>query len=79
MPSSPPVTFQQALEIVERLPEEEQGELIEIVRNRQREHHREALAAGVERARAEFSRGEVRRGTVADLVADVAQGDQADG
>ncbi len=78
MPSYSPVTFQEALEIVEGLPDEQQGELIEIVRNRQREHRREALAAGIEQARAELARGEARRGTVEDLMADLAQDDETD-
>jgi len=78
MPSSPPVSFQQALEIVEGLPDEQQGELIEIVRNRQREHRREALADGIEQARAELARGDFRRGTVNDLMAELAQDNETD-
>ncbi|MEP7009351.1 MAG: hypothetical protein ABJC13_03430 [Acidobacteriota bacterium] len=73
MPSSATVTFQQVLEIVEGLPEDQQGELIEIVRHRQREHRRETLAAGIEQARGEFARGEARRGTVEDLMSDLAE------
>ncbi|HKI00668.1 MAG TPA: hypothetical protein VKK31_01690 [Thermoanaerobaculia bacterium] len=63
--------FQQALEMVEGLPEEQQQDLVEIVRNRQRERRREALAASVEQARRELARGEVRRGSVDDLMAEV--------
>ncbi len=73
MPNPANVTFQQALEIVEGLPEDQQGELIEIVRNRQRELRREALAAGVEGARAELARGDVRRGSVGDLLLELAE------
>jgi hypothetical protein len=64
-------TFQQALDIIEELPEEQQQDLIEIVRNRQRERHREALAASIAQARGEFARGEFRRGGVADLMAEL--------
>ncbi len=78
MPSSATVTFQQALEIVEGLPEDQQGELIEIVRHRQREHRREALTAGIEQARGEFARGEARRGTVEDLMSDLAANTETD-
>lgn len=63
--------FQQILEMVERLPDEQQQDLFEIVRNRQRERRREALAAGVEQARRELARGEARRGTVDDLMAEI--------
>ena len=63
-------TFQQALEVAEGLSEEQQPELVEIVRNRQRERRRENLAAGIEQARQELARGEVQRGTVDDLIRD---------
>ena len=43
------------------------------MRHRQREHRREALAAGIEQARGEFARGEARRGTVEDLISDLAE------
>ncbi|HXU34109.1 MAG TPA: hypothetical protein VN851_26345 [Thermoanaerobaculia bacterium] len=76
MPSSSTVTFQQALEIVEGLPDDQQGELIEIVRHRQREHRREALASSIEQAKAELARGEVRRGSVEDLMAEIAENDE---
>jgi hypothetical protein len=68
----PPTTpsFHQALEIVEGLPEEQQQDLIEIIRSRQRERRREALAASIEQARMEFTRGEFRRGTIDDLMAE---------
>lgn len=69
MPSA--ATFQQALEMVEGLPEEQQGDLIEIVRSRQREYRREALAVSIEQARGELARGEVRRGTVDELLAEI--------
>lgn len=66
-------TFQQALEMVEELPDEQQQDLVEIVRSRQRERRREALAASVEQARRELARGEVQRGTVDDLLAEIAE------
>ena len=68
-PASSP--FQEALEMVEGLPEEQQENLVEIIRSRQRERRREMLAAGIEQARRELARGEVRRGTVDDLMADL--------
>jgi hypothetical protein len=66
-------SFQQILEMVEGLPEEQQQDLVEIVRNRQKERRREALVTAVEQARRELARGEVRRGTVDDLMAEIAE------
>ena len=71
MSESATSTFQQALEIVEGLPEEQQQDLVEIVRSRQRERRRDALAAGIVQARQELARGEARRGTVDDLMAEL--------
>ena len=68
MPRSATTSFQKALEIVEGLPEERQQDLVEIVRNRQRERRREALVASIAQAREELARGEVRRGAVDDLM-----------
>jgi acyl-CoA reductase-like NAD-dependent aldehyde dehydrogenase len=73
MSTSAVASFQQALEMVEGLPEEQQQDLFEIVRSRQRERRREALAASVEQARRELARGEARRGTVADLLAEISE------
>jgi len=42
-------SFQKALELIEGLPEEQQQDLVEIVRSRQRERHRDALAAASRR------------------------------
>ena len=67
MSNSATVTFQRALELVEELPEEQQQDLFEIVRSRQRERRREALAASIEQARRELAQGEVQGGTVDDL------------
>ena len=64
-------TFQQALEMVEGLPDEQQQDLVEIVRSRRIERRRDALAATIEQARQEFARGEVYRGTVDDLMAGI--------
>jgi hypothetical protein len=55
------------------LPEEQQQDLVEIVRNRQRERRRDTLAASIAQARQELDRGEVRRGTVDDLMADLEE------
>jgi hypothetical protein len=71
MPSSAAAPFQQALEMVEGLPDEQQQDLVEIVRSRRIERRRESLAATIEQARQELARGEVYRGTVDDLMAGI--------
>jgi len=73
MSKSDTAPFQQALELVEGLPEEQQEDLVEIVRNRQRERRREALAAGIEQARRELARGEVQLGTVEGALAKITR------
>jgi hypothetical protein len=71
MSSSAAASFQQALEMVEGLPDEQQQDLVEIVRSRRIERRRESLAATIEQARQERARGEVYRGTVDDLMAGI--------
>lgn len=60
--------FDEVLEAVESLPEEQQESLIDIVHRRQIERRREALAAGIQEAREDLARGAVRRGSADDLL-----------
>lgn len=71
--SSASSTFQEALDMIEGLPEQQQWDLVEIIRSRQIERRREALVASVEQARRELARGEARRGGVDDLLADLGE------
>ncbi len=73
MPPSPTSTFQDALELVEGLPEEQQTELIEIVLRRRSERERQALLARVRQGRDGFASGEVRRGTPDDLLREIGE------
>ena len=66
------VTFQEALDIVESLPEDQQETLVAIVRHRLIEHTRDMLSKRIEEARERLSRGEVRRGTVDDLMKELS-------
>lgn len=68
MPQSHLATFDEVLEAVESLPEEQQEGLIDIVRRRQIERRRDALAASIQEARQELARGDVRRGSVDELL-----------
>jgi len=66
-------TFDEALEIIDSFPEEQKESIIEIVKHRLTEERRERLAQTVKEAREEYARGEVRRGTVDDLMSEITQ------
>ena len=70
MTQSQAARFGEVLEAVESLPEDQQESLLGIVRRRQIERRREALAMSIEEARQELARGEVRRGSVDELLAE---------
>ncbi|MBI3249250.1 MAG: hypothetical protein HYZ50_22345 [Deltaproteobacteria bacterium] len=67
------VTLQEALDIVESLPEYQQEDLINIIQRRRLEHRREVLAKRMKEARAEYARGEAPRGTVDDLMKELTE------
>ena len=60
--------FQEAIETVEALPPGDQELLVEIIRQRLIQQRRAELVADIAEARNAYQRGEVRRGTVADLM-----------
>ena len=62
------VTFQDALETIESLPEQQQEDLITIIKKRIIERRRETLAENIREARDEYARGEVKEGDVADIL-----------
>ena len=64
--------FQDALETVEALPLYQQEDLIDIMRRRLAERKRMELADQIRMARVEYARGEIRSGTVADLLNEVS-------
>ncbi len=64
-------TFDEALDIIESFPEEQRESIVEIVKRRLTEERRERLAQTVKEARQEYARGEVRRGTVDDLISQI--------
>ncbi len=67
------VTFQEALEIAESLPEYQQEDLIDILRHRLIEQRRELLRENIREAREEYAKGEVKKGTVDDLMRDISE------
>jgi hypothetical protein len=66
-------TFDEALDIIESFPEEQRESIVEIVKRRLTEERRERLAQTVKEARQEYARGEVRRGTVDDLIREIVE------
>ena len=62
------ITFQKALEAIESLPEEQRESLIDIVKRRLIEERRDRLAKRIGEAREEYKRGEIKKGTVDNLM-----------
>jgi hypothetical protein len=73
MSSRQAITFQKALDAVESLPIHQQESLINILRHRLIEHKRELLAKNIREAREEYARGEVKKGTVDDLMREISE------
>ena len=67
------ITFQKALEMIESLPEEQRESLIDIVKRRLIEERRDRLAQSIKEARDEYKRGEIKRGTVDDLMRELSK------
>ena len=63
--------FQKAIETVESLSPEEQTILIDVIQNRLKQQHRDELLQAVAEAERDYVQGNVRRGTVADLMAEL--------
>jgi hypothetical protein len=63
--------FQRAIDTIELLPIETQEALITIIQNRLREKRRSALLESVTDSENAYARGEVRRGSAADLLAEL--------
>ena len=66
-------SFNDALEVVESLPEDQKESLLEIVRNRLIEQRRDRLALSIKKAKKENAKGDIRRGTVEDLMREVSR------
>jgi hypothetical protein len=65
------ITFQKALEIIESLPEEQRESLMDIVKRRLIEERRDRLAQSIKKAREEYRRGEIKKGSVDDLMGEL--------
>ena len=67
------IVFQDVLEAVDGLPVEQQEDILRIMQKRVVEKKRQELALAVKEAKADYGRGKVRKGTVADLMKDLAE------
>ncbi len=68
--------FQDTIEKVERLPVDDQLLLIEIIRQRMIQHRRGELITQVAEARAAYRTGDVRHGSVDDLMQELEEMDE---
>ena len=67
------ITFNDILESIESLPEEQRESLTDIVRRRILEGKRNRLAQSIKEAKEEYARGEIRQGTVDDLMHEISK------
>jgi len=65
--------FQKVIEVIEELPPDDQALLIEIIHRRLIQHRRAELAAEIAEARDAYRQSNVHRGTVADLMEEIAE------
>lgn len=66
------LTINDLLEAITRLSIDEQGMIVEIVRNRVIEQRREEIAHNAELVRRQYSEGKLRRGTLEELEQDLS-------
>lgn len=64
-------TLQKAIEVVEALSPDEQAILIDIIDKRLKQQRREQLLQEVAESERDYALGNVRRGSVADLLAEL--------
>ena len=67
------ITFNDVLEIVDSLPEGQRETLIEIVKHRLIEERRDKLAQRIKEAKEAYAKGEVRKGSIDDLMREIAK------
>ena len=67
------VSFQQLLDFVEQLPLEQQESLIDIIKMRLIDLRRDELVLSIKEARAEYKKGNIKSGTVDDLMKDLGK------
>ncbi len=66
-------SFQDAIDVIESLPEYQQEDLINIIYNRLTEKRRETLTNNIREAREEYSRGEIKKGAVEHIMKEIIE------
>lgn len=64
-------SFQKIIEAVEQLPLEDQAILVNIIHKRLQQQQRNELVEAVAEAREAYAKGDVRTGSIADLLAEL--------
>ena len=64
-------TFDEVLDAVELLPDQQQADLVEVVRKRLAERGRQQIVADACEARAEFAAGKTRATSIDDLMREI--------
>ncbi|MEI6332435.1 MAG: hypothetical protein WCP16_24600 [Pseudanabaena sp. ELA645] len=64
-------SFNQVLDLVEAMPDEEQIILFDLINRRRSERRRDEIAANIEIAAKEYEQGQVFRGSVDDVMAEL--------
>jgi len=67
------LNFQTVIEIVELLSDDEQEHLIKIINHRLKQKEKEELLNAIKESREAFIKGEVKSGTVKDLMTDLEE------
>ena len=67
--------FEEVHEVVETLPLDDQELLVDLVRQRVADKRRAEIAHNIAETRAEYKAGTVKRGTAADLMAEIDSAD----
>ena len=67
------ITFQKALEIIESFPEEQRESLMDVIKQRLIEERRDRLSKGIKKAREEYKRGAIKKGSVDDLMDELSK------
>jgi hypothetical protein len=64
-------SFDAILELVEEMSDDEQMTLIDLIKRRHSEKRRDEIAFNIVRANEEYARGQVFRGTLDDVIAEL--------
>jgi len=67
------ITFDEALELVESLPEEQRETLVEIIKRRLIEERKNKLVRSIKKAREELASGKIRKGNLEDLMRELSK------